>query len=318
MENENVVQQTVPKKKQATFNQFKIHSLIFIWGGLALPLISWILFYWYVNFQSIFMAFQDMKTGKLSFINFVEIWNDIVNPVNERDNLYVGFKNTMKWFALSLFVHYPIQIITPYFFYKRIPCYKALRFMVMLPMMIPSVAFNNIFKILIQPNGVLDYLFNLDIPPQGWLNQASTATKTMMWSTIWTCFHGNILLIGGMYARMPVEILESAKLDGIRPVREFFQMILPLIWPTLSIYVILFFCGFLGASGPIFLLSPNTYDTGTTTISYWIFSKTYNFGKTSQGQHNLASAAGLLFTLIVWPCTLIIRKLFSLIPSVEY
>lgn len=317
MENESVVQQNHPVKK-ATFGQFRRDALIFVWTGLALPLASWILFYWYVNFQSILMAFQDMKTGEWSLVNFKDIWIDIVNPINERDSLARAFKNTMTWFSVSLFICYPIQVITPYFLYKRVPCHKVLRFLLMLPGMIPQVAMANIFKIIIQPEGILAYLFNIDIPPQGWLNMESTATTAMIANSIWTCPCGYLMLLGGMMARLPMEVLESAKLDGIGPVKELIFMIIPLIWSTFSIYVIMFFCGFLWAGGPVLLLSPNSYDTGSTTIAYWINSKVYNFGRTSGAAYNLASAAGLLLTLIVWPTSMLIRKLFSLIPSVEY
>ncbi|MFR6641461.1 MAG: hypothetical protein ACLUSP_09190 [Christensenellales bacterium] len=35
-------------------------------------------------------------------------------------------------------------------------------------------------------------------------------------------------------ARVPDSVLEAAKLDGCKPFREIVQLILPLIWPTLS------------------------------------------------------------------------------------
>ena len=308
---------SVVAKKKKTLNRFKISRFLFVWGGLFLPLVSWLLFYWYTNIQSYVMAFQDMETGSFSFSNFEAVFESMFNPINERDSLARGFKNTMSYFALDIFVSYPIKILVPYFLYKRVPCHKWLRFLLLFPAMVPGVALASVYKIVIEPNGILETLLHVDIPAQGFLNDPTTATPTIMVYMIWTAPCGLMLILGGAMARIPTEILESARLDGIGVVKEFFYMILPLIWPTLSIFLTIACCQFLNASGPILLLSPNNYDTGTTTISYWIFSKVYNYGSLG-GAYNLASAAGMLLTAVIWPFSVLVRKLFALIPPVEY
>ena len=122
-----------------------------------------------------------------------------------------------------------------------------------------------------------------------------------------------MLLLCGALARIPLEILESARLDGINPLKELVFMILPLIWSTLSTLFILQMTKLFTASGPILLFTGGAYQT--TTIGFWIFSKVAYQGA---GAYNSVAAAGLIFTAVGAPIILFIKWLIEKIPVVEY
>ena len=124
-----------------------------------------------------------------------------------------------------------------------------------------------------------------------------------------------MLVLGGAFERIPAEVLEAAKLDGVGPVRELTQLIVPMIWPTISTLLILYATGLFNASGPIFLFgTKGSYETWT--LSYWIFHKVLYGGS---GQYNTVSAMGLIFTCIGVPIVMFVRWLFErVIPAVEY
>ena len=122
-----------------------------------------------------------------------------------------------------------------------------------------------------------------------------------------------MLLLGGALARVPIEILESARLDGIKPWQELVYMILPLIWSTLSTLLILNMTSLFLADGPILLFTMGKYKTAT--IGYWIFDKVYYLGV---GAYNSVSAAGLIFTIIGTPIILFVKYLIERVPVVEY
>ena len=65
-------------------------------------------------------------------------------------------------------------------------------------------------------------------------------------------FGGSIILFLGLMNRIPPEILEAASLDGITPVKEFLYIILPLIFPTISIYIINLLAGFFAQQGSLY------------------------------------------------------------------
>ncbi|MFQ9736714.1 MAG: ABC transporter permease subunit [Christensenellaceae bacterium] len=86
------------------------------------------------------------------------------------------------------------------------------------------------------------------------LGQDEYALGTIVVYCIWTGFGTNLILLNGAMARIPAEVLEAARLDGAGRVRELFQIILPLTWPTLTTLITFTFIGIFTASGPILLL----------------------------------------------------------------
>lgn len=317
----NRMKTTYAKK---SINSYRRSQLRFVWGWLALPIIAWAVFYWYLNLSSFVGAFQN-REGIWTFQNFVEVWRDIFSPANRSASLAVAFINTSKYFLLNILVQYPIQIVACYFLYKQIFGYKVFRFVFYLPAIISGVVLTTVFQQFIDPTqGVLTKIIqalnpNFVMPPL--LAQASTATGAIMGYVLWTCVCGNMLLICGAMNRIPVEVLEAARLDGIGPGREVVNIVIPLIWPTLSTLLIFTCTGFLSSSGPILLFDVSAADLEITTISYWIWQKVYatsSVGVIDNQVNNLVSAAGLMLTLIAVPVILAIRKLLDKIPSVEY
>ena len=303
-------------------NRFKRNQLLFIWGGLAIPLISWFVFWFCVHIGSFVQAFQDPYTNDFSFVNFQKFWIEITNQNNRLDSLSVAIKNTMGYFVLHMFVEFPIDIIISYFLYKKIKGYKFFRIVFYFPVLVSAVVLTGVFKELISPLGPLGELckkLGFDMPSQGFLGTASTATKTIMVYDFWSNLCVSMLLLCGGMARIPLEVLESARLDGVRHSgQELIYFILPLTWPTISTMIILALTGIVGASGPILLLAPDSTSLGTTTLSYWLFDRVYAGGVFMQGQYNLVSAAGLCITAVVLPIILLLRKLVEKIPAVEY
>jgi ABC-type sugar transport system permease subunit len=214
----------------------------------------------------------------------------------------------------------PTALIISYFLYKRVIFYKGFRIIFYLPAIISGVAMVAVYTSFIDPTGPLGLivkLFGGEIPPEGLLGRPTTATGTIVAYCIWTGFCGNILLFSGAMARVPIDVLESAKLEGVGPFRELMKIIFPLIWPTVSTQIIFVFTGIFTSSGPILLFTNGNYET--TTISFWIFAQVYGTGAVGgSGSYNLVSATGLCFTVVGVPIILFVRWLMELIPAVEY
>ena len=94
----------------------------------------------------------------------------------------------------------------------------------------------------------------------------------------------NVLMYIGAMSRIPGGVVESAKLDGASPMQEFFKITLPLILPTIMVYVTT------GIAG-IFTNQVNLYTffgqaSTTQTVGYYTF-KTYSLLTTSTIQRYL-------------------------------
>mgnify|MGYP003308667737 CR=1 FL=1 len=120
---------------------------------------------------------------------------------------------------------------------------------------------------------------------------------------LWVGTGYNILVLGGAMANVPGEVIENGKLEGVSRTRELFQIIIPMIWPTLLV-------SFVGSITVVFSLFIQVKlitegAQGTQTIAYLINSR---LGETTK---NYAAVLGLIFTLISIPVVLLVKKLLD-------
>lgn len=296
-------------KKKNKNPERKINA-IFITVMLALPVLHWIIFWFVVNINSILMAFQ-IPTGDWSLETMVIVFRSL--SAGDSD-LRIAIQNTFIYFAKDVIMLF-FQLIIAYFFYKKIAGYKAFRILFYIPSIISGVAVANMFANFITPSGPVGIILSkLGVNPvPEFLADSAYATKTILLYTIWLGWGGNMLLFGGAFARIPTELIEAAKLDGITAFKEFIYLILPLVWSTLSTLLILNMTGLFAASGPILLFTRGAYRT--TTIGYWIFDKVKYVGVSA---YNEVAAAGLVFSCIGVPIIMFFKWLMERIPAVEY
>ena len=101
-------------------------------------------------------------------------------------------------------------------------------------------------------------------------------------------------------------MLEAAEIDGCNWFKELIYIIIPSVWPTISTIVVLATAGFLGATGPILAFTKGT--NGTMTLAFYIYQLVSGAG-TGQQDVYLASAVGVIMTVISFPLALLVRKL---------
>lgn len=303
--------ETTVTKKRTMGQAKKLKDTIFVYCLIALPLIEFFTIYVYVNIDSFFLAFQ--RGGKFAGLeNFKMLWDEVRA---DNSTILVAIKNTFIYFGADLIL-FVWSIFLSYFFYKKILGYKFFRFVLYMPAIISPVVFVVLFKNLTSVNGAIALIiknFNPDFRMPNLLARSETATWTMVVYVLWMGWTKNMLYLGGSLARIPLEVLESARLDGVGPWNELTKILVPLLLPTLSTLLLLDVVGILSSSGPILLFTKGDYNT--TTISYWMFTLVYNTGN---DQYVKASAAGICLTLIMFPVVYTMRWLISKIDSVEY
>ena len=299
------------KKKRSMGQAKKLKDTIFVYLLIALPLIEFFTIYVYTNIDSFFLAFK--RNGEFAgWVNFEMLWNEVRAPGSE---LLIAIRNTFIYFGATL-VLFVWSIFLSYFFYKKIAAYKAFRFILYMPAIISPVVFVSLFQNITSPNGAIETIikmFNPDFKMPALLFRSETATWTMVVYVIWMGWTKNMLYLGGSLARIPVEVLESARLDGVGPWTELTKILVPLLLPTLSTLLLLDVVGILSSSGPILLFTKGAYET--TTISYWMFTLVYATGENAYAK---ASAAGMCLTIIMFPVVYTMRWLIGKIDSVEY
>lgn len=300
------------KKKKPSGNFFrsrKFRKNLFVVCMLAYPVFQFAVMWAFVNFDSILMTFQKYDTlegwkfvGLDNYANWFEKFK--IDPAYK-----IMFVNSALHSLVGMFVIFPICLIVSYFLCRKIPASGFFRIIFYLPSIIPLVVLVLGFTNMINVNGILGKLyegFNKEAP-------ALLVPPKVRWTvyafTTWAGIGGNLLLLSGTIKRVPSEVLESARLDGVGTLGELFRIIIPMIWPTLVTMFIMSMMGiFSVVFQPLFLTDKLMDDT--MTIGLWIFNKaTDNSGNVQ------AATLGIMSTVVVAPVILLTRwgldKLFA-------
>lgn len=286
-------------------------DIIFVYCLLMPSIITALVFYIYVNLSSFGLAFTRNEEFA-GWTNFRLLLDEIKTPGSV---LAVSVENTFLFFARNILIFF-FGILIAYFFYKKIPGTDAIRIIWTLPGLITGMVYVLMYETLIEPNGVIEEIiriFDADFVMPQLLGRSDTARWAILFYTLWMGWGHNMLYLGGTFARIPLEVLESARLDGVGPWRELFEIILPMVMPTIGTLFLLEILALPGAGGPILLFTEGAYDT--STISYWLFTMVLDTGK---NQYSTAAAAGMIITAIMLPIALFVRWLTNKIDEVTY
>ena len=193
-------------KKRLTRKQRK---LFFLWGMLALPLLQWLIFFVYVNIDSILMAFQelDLNTGEVSwtfnnFKRFFYEWRAL-------DSMKTAVKNSILA-GLNDVVLILLSLLLSYFLYKKIPGRNAFRIIYFLPSVISMVIYTMVYKFMFDTsvgpiNGLLGKLGVTDLP--SWFGDTKLAFPLILIYCLWVGTGYNILIFSAAMESIPEDVI---------------------------------------------------------------------------------------------------------------
>jgi ABC-type sugar transport system permease subunit len=284
------------KKEQTLFNRT---GKPFAYLMIVVPLATFALQYVYVNYQSILMAFGYGDGKRMSFVYFERLFTELAQPDTV---LYGALLNTLKYFSAGL-LQLCLSYLIAYFFFKKVYLHRVYKFIFYLPSILSSVVLITMFKNMLNIYGplwvVLHDVFGIDLPPL--LSNPATATPVILFYGLWSGFGVQMIIFTGTMNRIPAEIFEAARLDGVGWVREMARIVLPLTWETFMMYLLFAFTGLFSASGAILYFTGTNPYLRTYTISFYIFIQT------REGLFNYASAIGLFFAAVTLPIVIAVR-----------
>ena len=286
----------------------KKKDLLFYILLLAWPITQFCVFYIGVNFNSILMAFQnyDMTTGKSTFVwfaNFRELFYNLAN-----DPLYItAIENSFKLWGVGLLVSMPIGLLFSYYIYKKRPLGAFFHVILFIPSIISSMVLALMYQYftdLYLPN-IINKIF--DAQMQGMFTNLDTVFYAVILYGVWFGFGTSTLLYLGAMKGISESVVEAAKIDGANVWQEFFYVILPQIFSTISVFLVMGIAGIFVNQAALFEFFGPNVENRNYTVGYFLFVRAY----TSESMYNYLSAMGLTITVIVAPLCIGLRKLFQ-------
>lgn len=288
---------------------------IFYWCILAFPLLQFLIFYIGVNINSFALAFQkfDLDSG-FSFLKGSHLFDNFKQVLaNFKDLEYLrnAFVNSLIIYVISLVVGLSLALLFSYYIYKKRTLSKFYKVILFLPSVISSITLVIIFKYFAE-NAIPEIVQKITGKEiEGLLSNPNTEFTAILCFTIFISFGIQTLIYSGAMSSISPEIVEAAKIDGITPMKEFFQITIPMIASTISVFVI-------SSTATIFANQMNLFSFyGPSTSNYNIWNIGYYTYRGIQLQENgLAdytyfAAFGLVMTLITIPVTMLVRYLFN-------
>lgn len=284
----------------------KFKRTLFIVLMLAFPVSQFLVFWVYANFNSILMAFQDysgFNAVGFTLSNFERFFKELMQADSFiRRSIF----NSLWFFPVGNFISLPIATILSYILYKGVRGNKVFRVIFFLPSIISSVVMVTVFKNILAVDGPLHFILkslgmnNMPI----WLADERFAFPTILLYTVWAGLGYNIILLSAAISRIPVDIFEYNRLEGLGLFKELTTVVIRLIWPTLTTLFVIGTSSIFTTVAPIVLFTNGQYNTGT--IAFYIFNEVKY-----AGVYNYPSAVGLIFTFIAMPIILLSKKIME-------
>ena len=302
----------------SSFARRKRARKFFIFAMLFIPMLHFFVFFVYVNINTIVLSFQryDYNLGENIFVAF-QNYRTVIKNLLTTDQLRVAIINSLIYFPVNNLIIIPLSTITAYFMYRKVPGRNIFRVIFFLPSIISIVvltmAFQFMFDPLFGPMNDIIKSFGIDLPEGGWFGNPDTVMPMVYFYSVWAGIGFNMVLLNGAISRIPKEIIESARIDGIGMFKELTQIIVPMIWPTITtLFVVgttVIFTMFLQS----LLLAGGGPSGASKTVAYIVVEMVQT------GNLTEAATFGVIFSIIGIPIILLVKNLMERIgQSVEY
>lgn len=278
---------------------------IFFWCLVAYPLLQFLVFYVIVNINSILLSFKkfDVETATFKYVgfdNFIAFINDITNDYG----MITALSNSVKLYLLTLIIALPLNLIFSFFLYKKIPGAGGFRVVLFLPQIISALVVSLMFRYFVE-NALASLI------GQNLLQTKSTGFNTIIFFTIWASFGTQILIYTSSMSKISKDLIEFGELEGMSLLQEFWYITLPSIFPTITIFLVIGVAGLFTSQAGLYNFYGPSARQDLQTLGYVFFVKVIRNNESSFSQYPYAAAAGLLFTMVAAPITLLVKYLLE-------
>lgn len=282
-------------------------DLIFYCVFMAWPVLQFLVYYVGVNINSILMSFQyntvvddKIVTDYFSLAQYKAVFKWFSGP-DFGDYLSV----TLSAFLITTVISLPLGLLFAFYIFKKLPFWGGFRVILFLPQILSGVVVAAMFRYFLVT--CVPHIF----PSVGNLLDPTRELyfPVLMFYVIWVGFGTSVLMYSNKMSSISEEIIESAHLDGATGIKEFWYIVLPLTYSTISVFVIT-------GVAQVFVNQYGAYDmfaggadNSIQSIGYWFFVEVASKFKNVQKSAELPyySAVGVVLTLITVPIALGVR-----------
>lgn len=216
--------------------------------------------------------------------------------------------NVLLYSLANILIVLPLAILLGMFLYQSTVRGKgALRALLFLPYMIPTVAVAIVWGYLYAPqygpfNQILGWLH---LSSQDWLADVHEALFSLVILNVWQTLGYYVIMVVAGLTEIPQEYYEAAAMDGAGWFRKQIHVTLPLLRRSLAFVFVILTINTLQIFDPVYVLTQGSPVNSTDVVAYQMYVTAFNYG-----QAGLASAMAMVLLAIVLVLSLLQLRLF--------
>jgi len=278
--------------------------LIFL--GLAPALVVYAIFGIIPIVNSFYYSLMDWNgLSQMKFVgldNFIEVLQD---PV-----FWNSFKNNIYVVLASVFGQVPIALFLALLLNNKIKGAKIFRTIGFMPVVISTVIISLTWNMIFNSEiGLINNflgIIGLDSLKQNWLGDKNWSMISVSITIIWQYVGLYLIIFLAALQNVPEEVLEAAEIDGASGWKRTWLVVIPMIWESIIISIILSISGSLRTFDLIYVMTNGGPAHSTEVMALYMFNKTF-----SSLRYGYGSAVSLLIFAFSLILILIVTKVLK-------
>ena len=274
------------------------------WLFIAPMVIGFSIFMFAPLLYAFYMSLHDWELlGTAQFIgigNYAELFSD--------DKFYNSLTNTVLFSIGLVPLNIILALLLASLLKDKFVGISFFRTAIFVPVVTSLIVWAIVWKYLLgaELGFINQFLALLGIEGPKWLLDSKTALISVIVISVIKNVGLNMVLFLTAMQQVPGELYESAELDGASPFRQFRQITLPLITPTIFLTMIITTIGAMKVFGQVYVMTRGGPNNSTQVLVYYIWEtafKHFDMGYASAIAFILFFIL-LLFTILSW----VVRK----------
>lgn len=257
----------------------------------------------YPLIANFFMSFTDGPIGVPNFIgfdNYVEMWNDKSFRISLANTLYYSLLLSVPTVIISLALAVGLN--------RVILLKSTLRAVYLLPHLFSWVVIGLIWKWMYSSNyGILNNILeSIGLPSLRWILDPKMTMPCLALTGIWAGVgYYMVIFLTGLQS-VPSSLYEAAQIDGANRKQQFWHITVPALRPIIILVVNLVVIASFRVFDQIYVMTGGGPGRSSFVMVLYIYIKGMQ-----EGELGYASALSVVFFLVLFLLTLLLKRLMS-------
>ncbi len=248
---------------------------------------------WYPVAQTFQYSFTDWNGASSAWVG-LENYSDILAS----SDFWTPLRNN-GIFLLAIPGILVLSLVVAVLLFERVPGWRFFRSVYYLPTILSAAVVGMLMRAMFNARGVVNNLLEnvgLESLSQNWLGSVQTAFVVLIFAFYWQTLGQGVLIFLAGLSSIPSDVIEAAQLDGASWWRRLWQIIVPLLIPTVAYFTVVnAIWAFVGVFALVYTVTEGGPGYGTTPLDLMIYRRAFEFG-----EMGYASAMSvLLFCLVL-------------------